>query len=156
MMFFLFFKIGQFLWELCPVFTVYLNIAKIVSLTGRNSERERAEINGCIKGRIMTYLEVLDLVPSSGRDLTAEQRDTLEEILLHNINVVTLSKKAIEILALENQRLKPPKKKIPKCFTPDFLQLKVDQSRCKCHFIINRDRLASGCMLSCTFPPFMS
>ena len=30
MMVFLFFKIGQFLWEISPVFTVDLNIAKIV------------------------------------------------------------------------------------------------------------------------------
>ena len=30
MMVFLFFKIGQFLWKISPVFTVDLNIAKIV------------------------------------------------------------------------------------------------------------------------------
>jgi len=33
MMVFLFFKIGQFLWEISPVFTVDLNIAKIVALS---------------------------------------------------------------------------------------------------------------------------
>ena len=43
MMVFLFFKIGQFLWEISLVFTVDLNIAKIVRDDGKEENEERSK-----------------------------------------------------------------------------------------------------------------
>ena len=125
-----------------------------VPLSGRSGDAERSEITRKIRDRLMKYLDVLGIA-SVSENLGHEDQVFLERLMFANIEHIKLSRKTVEILTMETQRHNA-KKKALSSFTADFLELKVDQSRQKCHFTINHDRLAAQCQLSCFFPPYVS
>ena len=125
-----------------------------VPLTGKGGEAERVDVIRNIRSRTTEYLRVLQLLPDAETS-TFENQAVLEKILHAHVHHIHLARKAVEIVTLEIQR-QSSKKKLSTTFTPDFIEVKVDQSRQKCQFLINHDRLAAGSQLSCHFPPFMS
>ena len=131
-----------------------LNEFSGVPLTGKSGEPERTELSNKIRSRFTDYLNIIGFT-SPDEPLTPENQIALENLMQAHIELVKLGQKTAEILTMEIQR-HSSKKKVLSSLTPDFIQIKVDQSQQKCHFTINHDRLAAGCQLSCFFPHYMS
>ena len=120
----------------------------------RFTENQKKKKSAEIKSSLNTWLSVANkLEKKSNGHLTDANKKYLEEWQFHNIIIIKLGRKLLELIFNAEERLMRPNSKI---FNQQFLTLSLDRSHLKCHFHINKDKLVDKCSLTVKFPSYVS
>ena len=134
---------------------------KLIDLTNyydinfkRFSENQKTRKSEEIKSALLKWLSMANkLKKKTNGQLTDENKTYLEEWQYNNLIIIGMGRKLLKLIFNAKERLMRPNSKI---FNRQFLTLSLDRSQLKCHFHINKNKLADKCSLTIQFPYYVS